>query len=76
MRHKRWLELIKYYYLKIHYHLGKANVVVNALSRKGQANMMTEQWMPYELAKEFNKLSLRFSYYMKGVTIELEPTLK
>ena len=30
----KWLELIKDYDLVIDYHLGKANVVVDALSRK------------------------------------------
>jgi hypothetical protein len=34
LRQRRWLELIKDYDLEIHYHLGKANLVVNALSRK------------------------------------------
>ena len=34
MRQRRWLELIKDYDLTIHYHLGKANVVADALSRK------------------------------------------
>jgi hypothetical protein len=29
-----WLELIKDYNLNVHYHLGKANVVADALSRK------------------------------------------
>jgi hypothetical protein len=32
--------------------------------------------MPYELAKEFDRLSLRFLNNMRGVTIELEPTLE
>lgn len=36
MGHRRWLELIKYYKIEIHYHPGKANAVVNALSRKTQ----------------------------------------
>ena len=35
MRQHRWLELIKDYDLSIHYHPGKANVVVDALSRSG-----------------------------------------
>jgi len=34
MRQRRWLELIKDYNVQVHYHPGKANVVVDALSRK------------------------------------------
>jgi hypothetical protein len=34
MRQRRWLELIKDYNLNVQYHLGKANVVADALSRK------------------------------------------
>jgi hypothetical protein len=39
LRQRCWLELIKDYDLEIHYHPGKANLVANALSRKGDANM-------------------------------------
>jgi hypothetical protein len=60
MRQRRWLELIKYYELEIHYHLGKANVVVDALSQKSQVNMLAAHPMSYELAKEFDRLSLGF----------------
>ena len=35
-RQKRWLDLINDYELEIHYHLRKANVVVDVLSRKSQ----------------------------------------
>jgi hypothetical protein len=76
MRHRRWLELIKDYELDIHYHVGKANVVVDALCRKSQVNMMAAHPMPYELAKEFDMLSLGFLNSTQGVTIELEPTLE
>jgi hypothetical protein len=34
------LELIKDYDMEIHYHPGKANVVANALSRKGYCNYL------------------------------------
>ena len=34
MRQRRWFKLIKDYNLEVHYHHGKANVVVDALSRK------------------------------------------
>jgi hypothetical protein len=76
MRQRRWLELIKDYELEIHYHPGKANLVVDALSRKSQVNMLAAHPMPYELAKEFDKLSLGFLNNTQGVTIELEPTLE
>ena len=39
MRQRRWLELIKDYELIIEYHLGKANVVADALSRKSSATL-------------------------------------
>jgi hypothetical protein len=76
MRQRRWLELIKDYELEIHYHPSKANVVADALSKKSQVNMMVAHPMSYELAKEFNRLSLRFLNYTQGVTVDLEPTLE
>ncbi|GAA0154969.1 hypothetical protein LIER_43300 [Lithospermum erythrorhizon] len=39
MRQRRWLELMKDYDLTINYHPGKANVVVDALSRKSTRNL-------------------------------------
>jgi hypothetical protein len=68
--------LIKDYELEIHYHLGKANVVADAQSRKSQVNMLAAHLMPYELEKEFDRLSLGFLNNTQGVTIELEPTLE
>jgi hypothetical protein len=38
MRQRRWLELIKDYDLEVHYHPGKANVVVDTLSHKTHYN--------------------------------------
>jgi hypothetical protein len=76
LRQQRWLELIKDYELETHYHPGKANVVADALSRKSQVNMLAADPMSYELAKEFDQLSLRFLNNTQGVTIELEPTLE
>jgi hypothetical protein len=40
MRQKRWLELIKDCYLEVHYHPGKVNVVVDALSCKAHCNYL------------------------------------
>jgi ribonuclease HI len=76
LRQQRWLELIKDYELEIHYHPDKANVVADALSRKIQVNMLAAHPMSFELAKEFDKLSLGFLNNTQGVTVELEPTLE
>jgi hypothetical protein len=38
--------------------------------------MMVAHPMPYELVKEFDRLSLGFLNNMRGVTVELEPTLE
>jgi ribonuclease HI len=75
MRQRRWLELIKDYELEIHYHPDKANVVADALSRKSQVNMLASHLMLYELAMEFDRLSLGFLNNTQGVTVELEPIL-
>jgi hypothetical protein len=40
MRQRRWLELIKDYELELHYHPGKANVVVDTLSHKAHYNYL------------------------------------
>jgi ribonuclease HI len=51
MRQRRWLVLITDNDLEIHYHLGKANLVANALSRKGHTNMAMILQFPDELVK-------------------------
>jgi hypothetical protein len=40
MRLQRWLQLIKDYKLEVHYHLDKANVIVDALSHKAHYNYL------------------------------------
>ena len=41
LKQQRWLELLKDFDLEIHYHLAKANVVADALSRKAQHSLNT-----------------------------------
>jgi len=76
LRQRRWLELIKDYDLEMHYHLGKANVVVDALSRKSYVNATLVSQMPQELYKAFEQLNLGFVAHTEGITIEVEPTLE
>ncbi|WVZ91055.1 hypothetical protein U9M48_037277 [Paspalum notatum var. saurae] len=56
MRQQRWLELIKDYELEIHYHLGKANVVAEALSRKSYCNLLIGEELSTELTEQLNEL--------------------
>ena len=39
MRKRRWMELLKDHDYTIEYHLGKANIVADALSRKSSSNI-------------------------------------
>ena len=68
MRYKRWLELVKDYDCEILYHLGKANVVANALSRKASHStvFITEQ---VPLHKDFERVEIVVS--VEEVTSQL-----
>jgi hypothetical protein len=69
------LELIKVCDLGINYHLGKANVVVDALSRKKYCNVTFARRMQPELRREIEYLNLGIVSESK-VTMEVEPTLE
>jgi ribonuclease HI len=60
MRQRRWLELIKDYDLEVHYHLGKANVVADALSRK-HYNYVTLEPYNETLCEEMRKVTWNWS---------------
>ncbi|KAK1617062.1 hypothetical protein QYE76_022579 [Lolium multiflorum] len=75
MRQRRWIELIKDYDMEIHYHPGKANVVVDALSRLPcQLNSMIAEEQP-SLHQEFEKFRLELVSEGFLASIELQPTL-
>jgi hypothetical protein len=68
------LELIKDYDLEVHYHPGKANVIVDALSRKSYANEVHVIPISSELCAECKHLNLGF--IINAVELVLEPTLE
>jgi hypothetical protein len=58
MRQRHWLELIKDYDLEVHYHLGKANVVADALSCKVHCSCLSMEAFNETLCWEMRKLNL------------------
>jgi hypothetical protein len=62
--------------LEIHYHTGKANVVADALSRKGQVNNLITYLMPQELCWEMEQLNLGMLNNMEATGMEVESTLE
>jgi hypothetical protein len=75
LRQRRWLELMKDYNLEIQYHPGKAKVVADALSRKGQVNITTHL-MSQELCSEMEHLNVGILNTMEATVMEVESTLE
>nr|GEX22526.1 putative reverse transcriptase domain-containing protein [Tanacetum cinerariifolium] len=59
MRQRRWLELLSDYDCKIRYHLGKANVVADALSQKETIKPLQENYGTKDLCGMIKKLDPR-----------------
>jgi len=74
LRHRHWLELIKDYDIEVHYHLGKANVMADALSRKKYANELQATTESVELCAEFAYLNL--GIVVNAMEVEVTPTLE
>jgi hypothetical protein len=58
------------------YHPGKANVVADALSRKGQVNNITTHLMSQELCWEMEQLNLGMLNNIEATIMEVESTLE
>ena len=56
LRQHRWLELLKDYDMNVHYHLGKANIVVDALRRMSMGSTTHIEYEKKELAKDVHRL--------------------
>ena len=72
MSQRRWLELIKDYNLEVHYHPGKANVVVDALSQKYQCNPLLEDG--FNLLHSAVLHNITVSCSLESKIIELQKT--
>ena len=75
LRQRRWSELIKDYDMRLHYHPGKANVVVDALSRKSYVNTLITGGLPKELADDLRELCLEIVPRGYVAALEIQSTL-
>jgi hypothetical protein len=75
MRQRRWLELIKDNDLEIHYHLGKANVVADALSHKASCHCLTIRTPDTTLCQEMERLNLGMIQHETLTQLMLESVL-
>jgi hypothetical protein len=75
MRQRRWLQLIKDYDLEIHYHLGKANVVADALSRKASCHFFKVRTPNTTLCQEMEKLNLGMIHHGTLTQLKLDSIL-
>nr|GFA19864.1 retrotransposon protein, putative, Ty3-gypsy subclass [Tanacetum cinerariifolium] len=76
MRQRRWLELLKDYDTNIQYHLGKANLVADALSRK--SGMIAGIKVDEEIIRDLERLDIEI--YVRGqhgywASLRIEPDL-
>ena len=66
MRQRRWMEYLEAYDFTLHYHLGKENVVVDALNRKSGgvlASVASQEWQMLETVGQFR---LHYSDHAQG----------
>ena len=71
MRQRRWMEFLEDYDFTLHYHPGKENVVVDALSQKTRgalASMASREWRMLETVGQFG---LQYSEQAQGVMVSL-----
>ena len=74
MRQRRWLELVKDYDCDILYHPGKANVVADALSRRGSSQLFSARQIAGELAADMVRAGIEL-VVGKLANITLQSTL-
>ena len=78
MRQRRWLELLKDYDLTISYHLGKADVVADALSRKFVGNLAALLTTQKHILEDSRKMRIEVQLYEAKAHLanhKVQPTL-
>ena len=66
MRQRRWMKYLEDYDFTLHYHLGKANVVANALSRKSRGVLASVDSWEWQMLETMGQFRLQYSDQAQG----------
>ena len=75
MRQCRWMEFLEDYDFTFHYHPGKANVVVDELSRKSRGALVSIASLEWQMIKIVGRFGLQYSVHSQCTLGSLLATL-
>ena len=75
MRQHGWMEFLEDYDFTLHYHPGKANVVVDALSRKSRGALASIASREWQMLETVGKFGLQYREKAQGTLGSLVATL-
>ena len=61
MRQRRWMKYMEDYDFTLHYHHGKANVVVDVLSRKSRGVLASVASLEWQMLETMGRFRLQYS---------------
>jgi hypothetical protein len=81
MRQRRWLEFIKDYDLEVHYHPGRANVVVDDLSHKAHCSYLFAVSLNWEessthVPPDMAKYNVTITLMLRGKLLQLRAVMR
>ena len=74
MRQRRWMEFLEDYDFTLHYHLGKENVVVDALNRKSRGALASIASWEWQMLETMGQFRLQYSEQAQGTLVSLVTT--
>ena len=76
LRQRRWMKYLKDYNFELVYHPGKANVVVDALSRKTQGTLTSLMLADREIFRTIEEFKLEMQPNGVLTSLQLDPQLE
>ena len=74
MRQRRWMKYLEDYDFTLHYHHGKENVLVDALSRKSRGVLASVAYREWQMLETMGQFRLQYSDQAQGALGSLVAT--